>query len=101
MLTKFMKIKSSANVQEACSCGSWLQHWEKFSGQHTWYCQVIACLNRDIVGARVQIAGDNDKSWYIYPLCKTHSKSSAELEVNDTFALVPADSNLTCGRPSL
>jgi hypothetical protein len=101
MLSKLMKIKSGANSQETCSCGSWLKHWEKFSGQSTLYCQVIGCLNRDIGGAHVQLAGDDDNSWYIYPLCKTHSKSSSELEVNDTFALVPADPKLTCGGPSL
>lgn len=96
-----MKIKSGAVGNGACACGSWLKHWEKFSGQSTLFCPVKGCLNRDLAGAHVQMAGGYDHNWYIYPLCKTHNKSTEDLEVSANFALVPADPRLTCGRPSL
>ncbi len=95
-----MKVIASSASRESCTCGSWLKHWERFSEQTTQYCQVIGCLNRDVVGALVQIAGGYDKNGYVYPMCRKHSRSVEELEISETFALVPAEPRLTCGPKS-
>ena len=82
----------------ACSCGSWLAHWQKFSRQTTEYCQQKQCTNKDVLGAHVQKgAGSTDQKWYIYPLCTAHNKHVGELEVSDSYMLVSANKRETCG----
>jgi hypothetical protein len=82
--------------QTNCVCGSWLRHWEKFSGQTTRYCGERSCIGTDLVGAHVQRAEGSDGSWYIVPLCQKHNKSAAPLEV--ILPLVPANKKQTCER---
>jgi len=93
-----MKIKNiNGTSQTTCSCGSWLKHWEKFSGQTVTYCPVSACLKKDLVGAHVQKGGGStDQNWYIYPLCNAHNQSTEELEVSDSYKLVSANKKETC-----
>jgi len=92
-----MKIKNVGETSDgACPCGSWLKHWEKFSGQTTVYCLVISCLSKDLVGAHVQKSGSSDTKRYIYPLCKSHSESSKDLDVSDNYRLVAANRKETC-----
>lgn len=94
-----MKIRNiNGTTDTPCSCGSWLAHWKKFSGQSMDYCQAIGCLNRELVGAHVQTGGGSDQRWYIYPLCRYHNKFGGELEVPDAWKLVPADKKETCDR---
>ncbi len=92
-----MKIKNINRAsQHDCACGSWLRHWEEFSGQRISYCPVFGCLNRDLVGAHVQVAADPEGRWFVYPLCQTHSQSPGELAVSDTYFLVSANKRHTC-----
>lgn len=92
-----MKLKNiNGTSQTTCSCGSWLKHWEKFSGQAIAYCPVEGCLKKDLVGAHVQKAYGSDNNWYIYPLCNAHNQSTGELEVSDTYKLVSANKQETC-----
>lgn len=96
-----MKIKNiSGTSQNDCPCGTWIKHWEKFSGQTTPFCQVNGCVNRNPVGAHVQKGGTStDQNWYIYPLCKAHNnKDSGELDVSDSYELVRANVEKTCGK---
>ena len=70
-----MRIKNINGTSDTtCTCGSWLKHWEKFSGQTTQFCTEVKCLNTDLVGAHVQKADDYDSKWYIIPLCNAHNK---------------------------
>jgi len=40
-----MKIKNiNGTSQTTCACGSWLKHWEKFSGQTVTYCPATGAL---------------------------------------------------------
>lgn len=92
------KIKNINGTSDTtCSCGSWLQHWERFSKQTTIYCQVNGCLEKDPVGAHVQLADGYDDKWYIYPLCQKHNQSKSVLEVSDTYTMVSANKKATCG----
>jgi len=92
-----MKIKNiNGTSQTTCSCGSWLKHREKFSGQTATYCPAGSCIHKDLVGAHVQKAGSSDSKWYIYPLCNEHNQSTGELEVSDAYKLVSANKKETC-----
>ncbi len=95
-----MKVKNiNGTSRNTCGCGSWLAHWERFSGQSTPFCQAKGCIKRDVVGAHVQKAAwGADRDWYVYPLCNEHNRYSGELEVSDTYALVPANVAQTCGK---
>ncbi len=94
-----MKIKNiNGTSQSTCACGSWLKHWEKFSGQTAEYCPVAGCSNKDLAGAHVQKAEGWDDKWYILPLCSAHNQSQTELVVSGTYRLVPANKAETCER---
>jgi hypothetical protein len=96
-----VKIKNiNKRSQNGCSCGSWLKHWEKFSGQRITYCPVDGCLNKDLAGTPVQKADGDDQNWFIFPLCGSHSRSTGELVVAGAYTLVSAEPGLTCGKPS-
>jgi hypothetical protein len=83
----------------ACRCGSWLDHWIKFSGQNLRkYCSVSVCFQTPEVGAHIQKDSFSDKSWYIIPLCKTHNgETGKSLEISDNIKLVSANVSATCG----
>jgi hypothetical protein len=92
-----VKIKNiNGTSQTTCACGSWLKHWQKFSGQTGTYCPATTCENKDLVGAHVQKANSPDNKWYIYPLCSAHNQSTGELEVADYYKLVSANKKETC-----
>src|SRR5260221_13412023 len=86
------KVKNINGTSDTvCKCGSWLEHWKKFSGQKVNMCIEVKCLKTDLVGAHVQKDDPDDSSWYIIPLCKSHSKGGGELQILGGFAFVPAD----------
>ncbi|HXR47747.1 MAG TPA: hypothetical protein VN784_09930 [Candidatus Limnocylindrales bacterium] len=92
-----MRIKNINGTSDTtCDCGSWLKHWEKFSGQKATYCSLSSCIKTDIVGAHVQKAEGWDSAWYIVPLCNAHNQSSEELEIPNYISLVPANKKETC-----
>ena len=86
--------------QNTCNCGSWLEHWKKFSGQAIpSHCPVMSCLQKPEVGAHVQKDNSTDRSWYIIPLCKTHNAETGKsLDVTDSIAFVSANVSQTCGK---
>lgn len=82
----------------ACSCGSWFDHWKKFSHQSLpTRCPANYCNEKPEVGAHVQKDSYTGKSWYIVPLCKGHNgETGSSLEIGD-IALASANVNETCG----
>jgi hypothetical protein len=96
-----MRVKNiNGTSQNACKCGSWLDHWKKFSGQVLpTYCTEKSCMGKPEVGAHVQKDSSTDSSWYIAPLCKTcNAKTGQSLDLMDGTALVPANVSETCGK---
>lgn len=94
-MTKVKNINGTS--QNKCSCGSWLKHWEKFSGLKANYCGEKSCMEiNDLVGAHVQKADSDDNKWYIIPFCKTHNASTEELEIYSDYTLVSANKSKTC-----
>jgi hypothetical protein len=82
----------------ACVCGTWLKHWETFSGRTATYCSGSTCVRTDLVGAHVQKADSTDGRWYILPLCNAHNRSVGALEVSESYPLVSANKSETCQR---
>ena len=94
-----MRIRNiNGTSQNTCSCGSWLVHWETFSGKSApTYCPERTCVNKDLVGAHVQKADrSGSKKWYIIPLCNAHNQSSDDLEILPGYSLVSANKAETC-----
>lgn len=96
-----MRVKNiNGTSDNTCKCGSWLQHWENYSGQKLPdYCPEVNCINKPAVGAHVQKDSYTDRDWYIIPLCHTHnSKAGETITVSDNIKLVSANVSKTCGK---
>jgi hypothetical protein len=89
-----MKVTS----ERLCACGSWLEHWKKYSGQTLACCVEATCTGKDLVGSHVQKVNPADTDWYIIPLCRTHGEMQGEIEISDNYRLVYADPMDTCER---
>jgi hypothetical protein len=93
-------INITGTADKTCTCGSWLDHWRKFSGQAGVICGVVGCNRTDMVGAHVMKVGVGDYATYIYPLCKEHNQSTETMDVWDGYNLVSANKAETCEKPS-
>lgn len=85
-------VLGSSRFPAPAGYGSWLEYWERHSGQSAYYCSASGCFGTDLVGAHVQKAYGDDKRWYIVPLCKSCNKRTDTFYVSAT--LVPVPSNL-------
>lgn len=93
-----MKVKNiNGTSDNSCKCTSWLAHWEKFSGTKAGTCAEKSCLSQATVGAHVQ-KQVTDMAWYIIPLCATHNKKAAEIDLYGDPKLVSANVSQTCGK---
>jgi hypothetical protein len=91
------KVKNiNGTSDKNCKCGTWLNHWEKFSSQKVNICSEKSCNNKDLVGAHVQKADVSDSSWYIIPLCNSHNKNNGIIETTSGVTLVSANRQQTC-----
>lgn len=95
-----MNVKNVNGTSDTnCKCGTWLKHWEKFSGKSAVLCSASNCFGFAEIGAHVQKAEGNDNSWYIVPFCKLHNNQrSGEVSLKAGTILVPANKSITCGR---
>lgn len=96
-----MKVKNLNGTKDhTCKCGSWIKHWEKFSGYDIpQFCSVKDCLGEDIVGGHVQKDSATDKGWYIIPICSScNAKRGQDLDIDDSTPLVSANVSKTCGK---
>jgi len=96
-----MKVKNiNGTSGKTCKCGSWLDHWKKFSGQPlSKWCSEKNCTQKPEVGAHVQKDSSVDDNWYIVPFCYTHNgETGKSLEIVDSVELVSANVSETCGK---
>ena len=90
-----MKVKNvvgSSRFPAPQGFSSWLDYWEKKSGQKATFCGASSCWGTNLVGAHVKKAEGYDQSWYITPLCVSCNQRADTFEVYST--LVPVPSNL-------
>ena len=85
-------VNGSGRFPAPYGYSSWLEYWKDKSGKSVSLCSADCCWGTDLVGAHVQKAYSEDKSWYIVPLCKSCNKRTDTFNVTTT--LVPAPSNL-------
>jgi hypothetical protein len=94
-------INDPSEADAPCKCGSWLKHWENFSGKKAGLCVEHNCTEKAEVGAHVQKTNSTSAKWYIIPLCKNHNNQRGEtiLVENDTI-FVSANKEETCEKPN-
>jgi len=96
----YVKNLNGTSDSPRCPCGTWIDHWKKYTGVPNPACFENSCGGKGEVGAHVQkTSGDN--SWYIIPLCKHHNGLRGEtVEIPDVYEklLVPATARDKCGK---
>lgn len=97
-MTRVRNINGTSDNK--CKCGSWLEHWKKFSREKQLpsYCSEKSCDQKPEDGAHVQKESLSDCDWYIVPLCVEHNRKDKSLEIKDTVEFVSANVDQTCGR---
>lgn len=93
MAQYYVKNLRSGERSTPAGYSSWLDYWEKKTGQKANLCHRIDCYSKATDGAHVQIVNGGDE-WYIVPLCHScNTNFGASFYVEG--ALVPVNpSNL-------
>lgn len=91
-MTRVKNVNGTDRFSAPTGYNSWLEYWEKQTGQRKSICGASGCSNGDLVGAHVQKANSTDKSFYITPLCRSCNQRTDEFDV--VWELVPVPSNL-------
>lgn len=106
---KTMYTTSRAMIQNAngtaereCSCGSWIGHWELFSGLVADTCSVEGCQELATVGAHVLRPKAENEAYkthaYIVPMCASHNgKHGERFRSKENVTFVWANKAETCG----
>jgi len=91
-MTKVKNVNGSSRFPAPSGYDSWLEYWEKQTGEKKSVCGALNCSNRDLVGAHVQKANSTDEDYYITPLCRSCNQRISDFDV--VWQLVPVPSNL-------
>lgn len=103
-LEENMRVKNiNGTADNTCRCDSWLNHWEKFSGQSIpKICPETNCPEVPQIGAHVQKDSNTDRNWYIVPLCQAHNNKKGEsLYITDDVRLVSGNVSETCAKSKI
>ena len=96
-----MKVKYINGARaNSCSCGSWFEHWKKYSGEPlSIFCAVLDCIQKPEVGSHVQKEDTDDSGSYIVPLCRAHNdRYWSSYYITEAVTLVSANVDRTCGK---
>lgn len=83
--------------ERKCTCGSWKEHWKKFSIKN-WpsECSVKGCGRNADLGAHVHVVGEK-KEW-IVPMCiDCNNDWNKKFQLKANTILVSANKSETCG----
>lgn len=72
-------VKGTSRFKKPTWASSWLEYWKDNSNTSDPPCCAACGCKEDLVGAHVQKVSDDDKSWYIVPLCKSCNKQEGSL----------------------
>jgi hypothetical protein len=83
---------------DPCACGTWLEHWQKYSGERLpALCSAMACPCTPAVGAVVRMTGGFNELSYIVPLCMEHGAQRGQaIELIPGARLVLATARPLC-----
>jgi hypothetical protein len=91
-----------ATSDRTCSCGSWLEHWKKFTGKsEVPTCIVKGCNKEAEVGAHVEFTLQEKQKGlsYIAPMCGDHNKDrSLVFKSKPGYRLARGAVAETCGK---
>jgi len=88
---------NGASDSSTCPCGSWIRHWENYSGISRWLCAVSGCEEKATEGAHVQLKDAGGNHRYIVPMCKTHNgKHGQELGIQGSARPIPVTARGRC-----
>ena len=81
----------------SCKCGSWKNHWIKYSGE-SWpeKCSVKGCNRDATLGAHVRNIYKDITGEYIIPMCDICNKRDTTFSIKQNTVPVPANKNKTC-----
>ena len=87
-------IKGTADNNPPVGYSSWIDFWEKKSGEKATFCHKVLCTNGGkLDGAHVQIEGYGF-SWYIVPLCHPDNMAGGSFRAFGPFVPVNPDNNI-------
>lgn len=99
-----VKIKNEVGTSQRprCSCGSWLDHWKKYSKKPPGKCCVAGCNNDATVGAHVTRPAAQNHDYrthsYLVPMCSEHNGSHGQtFSTKEGCTFVWANVSSTCG----
>ena len=90
-----------------CKCGSWIAHWENFSGEIAYECSVKGCNGVGVLGAHIKLhdieamskdGEDLSNKHFIVPMCDSHNKQADVLTLKKGVIVVKASISETCGQ---
>ena len=97
--THFLVKNLEGTSKRKCKCGSWIEHWRKFTGLNWSRCAVMNCGKKAEVGAHV-IGMDErmKKQWWIAPFCKTHNfyKMKEMVYLDSRTVMASANVSISC-----
>ena len=91
-MTRVKNAVGSSRFPAPSGYSSWLDYWERQTGESATSCGRCGMFVAAEVGAHVQKADGTDKRNYITPLCRRCNQRTDEFYV--TTQLVPVPSNL-------
>jgi len=85
-----IKIVQSHSVRIPYGYNSWLDYWERKSGQKATICHRSLCYDfRNLTGVHViKVDKTHDDNFYIVPLCENHNKCFEEFNVEGPLTRV-------------
>lgn len=91
-MTLVKNVNGSSRFSAPYGYSTWLEYWEKRTGEKKPICGSSNCNNTDLVGAHVQKANSTDQNYYITPICRSCNQRTDYFEVH--WQLIPVPSNL-------
>lgn len=102
--TTQVAIKNKAGSSKtSCACGSWINHWEKYSTYYHKKCSIVGCEEDATDGAHIYrtkapAAHETNGITFIIPMCSTHNNpnNTEEMLVEAETEFVWANKSETC-----
>lgn len=98
-----IKNEVGTSKRPICTCGSWIDHWKKFSNKPAGKCAVNGCSNDATVGAHITRPNAKNEDYkthsYIVPMCSEHNgKHGEKFTSRKNCTFVWANVSQTCGK---
>jgi hypothetical protein len=99
MNTNFFVRNLNGTSGRRCRCGTWIDHWRRFSNGARITCARLECQNSAILGAHVQIVDRRyGRDWWIVPLCYAcnNRMNDQTMHIDRRTIMISANVRFTC-----